>query len=82
MLPMEGVENGFLRLKFEAMSTLLTETIDQAKKTKKAEQLFETDQLASDLKGQLARSAELEYSIVAINKAGEGDPSNTVMVVL
>ena len=28
------------------------------------------------------RGAELEYSIVAVNKAGDGEPSNTVMVVL
>jgi len=25
---------------------------------------------------------ELEYRIVAVNKAGDGEPSNTVMVVL
>ena len=28
------------------------------------------------------RSAELEYRIVAVNKAGDGEPSNTAMVVL
>lgn len=28
------------------------------------------------------RSKELEYRIVAVNKAGDGEPSNTVMVVL
>ncbi|GAH86748.1 unnamed protein product [marine sediment metagenome] len=28
------------------------------------------------------RGKELEYSIVAVNKAGEGEPSNTAMVVL
>ena len=28
------------------------------------------------------RGAELEYSIVAVNKAGDGEPSNTVMIVL
>jgi len=28
------------------------------------------------------KDAELEYRIIAINKSGEGSPSNTVMVVL
>ena len=28
------------------------------------------------------RSAELEYRIIAVNKAGDGEPSNTVMAVL
>jgi hypothetical protein len=28
------------------------------------------------------KDAELEYCVVAINKSGEGQPSNTVMVVL
>jgi len=28
------------------------------------------------------RAKELEYSVIAINKSGEGQPSNTVMVVL
>jgi len=28
------------------------------------------------------KGAELEYRIIAINKAGEGSPSNTVMAVL
>ena len=28
------------------------------------------------------KGKELEYRIIAINKAGEGSPSNTVMVVL
>ncbi len=28
------------------------------------------------------KGAELEYRVIAINKSGEGSPSNTVMVVL
>jgi hypothetical protein len=28
------------------------------------------------------RSKELEYRVVAVNKSGDGEPSNTVMVVL
>jgi hypothetical protein len=32
--------------------------------------------------GKRSRSKELEYRIVAVNKAGDGEPSNTVMVVL
>jgi hypothetical protein len=28
------------------------------------------------------KNAELEYRIIAINKSGDGSPSNTVMVVL
>jgi hypothetical protein len=28
------------------------------------------------------QKTELEYRVIAINKAGEGSPSNTVMVVL
>ena len=29
-----------------------------------------------------SRGLELEYRIIAVNKAGEGEPSNTEMVVL
>jgi len=29
-----------------------------------------------------AGKKQLEYSIIAVNKSGEGQPSNTVMVVL
>jgi len=29
-----------------------------------------------------AKGKELEYRIIAVNKAGEGEASNTVMVVL
>ena len=28
------------------------------------------------------RNKEFEYRVIAINKAGQGDPSNTVLVVL
>jgi len=28
------------------------------------------------------RGAELEYRVIAVNKADDGEPSNTVMVVL
>jgi hypothetical protein len=28
------------------------------------------------------KGIELEYRVIAVNKAGEGPPSNTVMVVL
>jgi hypothetical protein len=35
----------------------------------------------SDLMNQ-PRGRQLEYRIIAINKAGEGEPSNTEMVVL
>ena len=52
MLPMEGGENDFLRLRAEDKSTLLTETTGQVQKTKKAERLFESSRFASDLKGQ------------------------------
>ena len=30
----------------------------------------------------LLRGKELEYHIIAVNKAGEGEPSDTEMVVL
>jgi hypothetical protein len=30
----------------------------------------------------LAMGKELEYRIIVVNKAGEGEPSNTAMVVL
>jgi hypothetical protein len=33
------------------------------------------------LSGQ-SRGEELEYRIIAVNKSGEGEPSNTVMAVL
>ena len=33
------------------------------------------------LTGQ-ARGKEWEYRVIAVNKAGEGEPSNTVMAVL
>jgi hypothetical protein len=36
----------------------------------------------SDLENQWVKDAELEYRVIAINKSGEGSPSNTVMVVL
>ncbi|MGD0596377.1 MAG: hypothetical protein ABSA64_02505 [Sedimentisphaerales bacterium] len=36
--------------------------------------IFETD--------EQPRGKELEYRIVAVNKSGDGEPSNTVMVVL
>ena len=29
-----------------------------------------------------SKDAELEYRVIAINKSGEGSPSNTVIVVL
>ena len=35
----------------------------------------------STLVGQ-PKGVELEYRVIAINKAGEGSPSNTVMAVL
>jgi hypothetical protein len=31
---------------------------------------------------QWVKDAELEYRVIAINKSGEGQPSNTVTVVL
>jgi len=53
---LEGVENGFLRFRSEAMSTLLTENTDQTKTTEKVEQLFSTEHLKADLKGRSVRS--------------------------
>jgi len=32
--------------------------------------------------GEQAKGKELGYHIIAVNKAGEGEPSNTVTVVL
>ena len=32
--------------------------------------------------GEQAKGKELEYRIIAVNKAGDGEPSNTEMVVL
>ena len=31
---------------------------------------------------KLVRGKEWEYRVIAVNKAGEGEPSNTVMAVL
>jgi len=35
-----------------------------------------------DSLGEQAKEKELEYRIIVLNKAGEGEPSNTEMVVL
>jgi len=38
--------------------------------------------LTEDSLGEQAKGKELEYRIIAVNKAGEGQASNTVMVVI
>jgi len=37
---------------------------------------------ASVWRTQWVKQAQLEYRIIAINKSGDGSPSNTVIVVL
>jgi hypothetical protein len=38
--------------------------------------------MTEDTLVEQAKGKELEYRIIAVNKAGEGEPSNTEMIVL